>query len=345
MLRWLALLAVAWMLMPLDLGRAQVYSLSNSEAAACGSCGQQELYCACVPTWTRHVSAELLWLDRTQADSQVFIVDQQDLLVPIALIAADANELYFNIEAGVRGTIGVEHASGHGGELRYSGIYDQGASLITVGTNPAVGTNLFPWMFNDTDTLMMNTGVTSITTQLNSGLHSGEINWIGRPWGRFRPIAGARWIRFTEDWDVYETALITTGLSAGIGNNMYGGQIGFDVCLWDRSHWFRIDARFTSTILNNSMSLDANRHTATTIVDSFSARSNDLAYGGQLDLTARWQPVPCFAFMIGYTGLWLENIALVTDQSDDFTLATGAGTFDTNGISYQGGHVALELRW
>jgi len=324
------------MLMTLDSVCGQVYSPIPPGVDACNSCAQEKSICVCVPTWTRYASAELLWLDRTHADAQGFVVDQPDLLVLSFVEAGNVNDLMFGVETGVRGTIGVEHAGGHGLEVRYFGIYDQGANLISSGAN------LFTVMFNDSST---NTGVTSMTTEVNSGLHSGEINWSGRPWGRFRPIGGARWLRFSEDWDVYETALTSTGTSSGIDNNLYGGQIGLDVCLWDRSHWFRADARFLGGIFGNRVSLDANRHTAAMVVNSFSTRGNDLACAGQIDVTARWQPIPCFAFSVGYTGLWLKNVALLTDQSDEFTLSTGAGTCDMTGISYQGGHLAIEVRW
>lgn len=336
MLRWFAILAVAWLSSPMGTAIGQVYTASATPSAGCNTCGYVETYCECGPTWRPYATAELLWLDRTQGAPNPFVIDQPDLLVLNFVNEGDVSDLLYNAEAGVRGTLGVEHANGNAIEVRYFGVYDQAANYISNGTN------LFSVMFLDAST---NLGVTRMTTEMRSDFHSGELNWALRRWGRLRPIVGARWFRLSEEWDVFETALPTTGTSAEIDNDMVGGQLGLDVCLWERSGWLRVDARLLGSVLHNNVDLAANRHTAAAVINSFTAQDSRVAYTGQIDLTARWQPTRHFAVIAGYTGLWMENVALVADQVDDFTLATGAGAFDIGNVSYQGGHFGVEVIW
>ncbi|MBP88290.1 MAG: hypothetical protein CMJ64_16505 [Planctomycetaceae bacterium] len=302
----------------------------------CDSCGLENAYCECVPPWRFFASAELLWLDRTQGDSQVFIADQPDLLVPTFILATDVADLLYDVEAGVRGTIGVEHANGNAAEIRYFAVTDQGVTAI------ATGSNLFSGIFNEAST---NTGVTSMMTVLSSDVHSGELNWLTRGWGRIRPIFGARWLWLSEQWDVFESALSTTGTSSEVDNDMYGGQLGFDVCLWESNRKLRVDARFLGAILGNDADLRANRHDTTTVFSSFSAGNSEVAWAGQIDVTARWRPTGNLTLLLGYTGLWMDNVAQITDQTDNFTLSTGAGTFDLSNVTFQGGRFGIELAW
>ena len=332
-LQLLTALLVAWTAIPRETANAQIYASSPmiSNISSCDTCGLEESICQCVPVWRPYASMELIWMNRSQGDPRPFIEDFATLR-----IEADVADMQYMVKAGFRGTVGIEHASGRAVEIRYFEIRDQPA-LYHAG-----GFSLDYMMFNNLSLL----GSPGITSAMESDLYSGEINGLLRPWGRFRPIIGARWLRLNEQWNVFATPLPTLGDTAKLSNEMFGGQLGFDLCVWESDDSrLRFDTRLLGVLLANDVDLAANRHAGATVLNAFSATDSQFAYGGQIDFTARWQPNRNVALFAGYTGLWLQQVALITDQSDDFTLSTGIGAFDYGDVAFHGGHFGVELTW
>jgi hypothetical protein len=281
-----------------------------------------------------HVSADVLWLTRSRADRQTIVSNPLGALTPDESL--NVHDLLFNVEAGVRGQVAYEGETGHGMDVGYIGIFDQASTATLLDTD----------MFFDFFSRQPATATSAYTVTYESDLHSGELNWrLPKVW-RVRPSIGARWIRHAEDFSILDTAEISEDAFADLTNDLVGGQIGLRTVLWDRGGWFRVEASLKGGAYRNSIELHADaRNTANVVQASLDYRTETTAFSGEATVSAIWQFHRNVSLRVGYQGLWLTEIALVPDQSNDFSLATGTGGLEVNDIGYQGGHCGLEVRW
>jgi hypothetical protein len=157
-----------------------------------------------------------------------------------------------------------------------------------------------------------------------------------------RPFIGTRWIRLEDMLSVYETANLDNVSIARVDNDLVGAQMGFHVGLWDRGHWFRVEATAKSGLFHNWADLYAGQRTTAGTGDAFKRKLEATSFAGEINITAIAQITDCFSITFGYSGLWLAGVGLAPDQSDDFDLLTGQGNLDVNRVSYQGGHFGIE---
>lgn len=288
------------------------------------------------------VTGQLLWLHRTEADSDQTLVTASTALASNAVMRMD--HLNFPTEAGFRGSLLIGPATGRHVELAYSGIFDQDASVL-VDIDPATSgvVQTSRRFFGDTATSLTNF---DYTAQYDSDFHSPEINlWLCSNEWCLRPLVGARWIRQTEQYRLFETATPGNGGVAEFSNELLGGQIGFQTILWQRADWFRVQAICKAGVYQNDMDMNATLNTAGVPVATLNREFNATSYSGEINVTAMWQLMPCLNFHVGYTGLWLTDVGLVGDQNDNFDINAGTGTVDLGGISYQGGHLGVTFSW
>ncbi len=296
--------------------------------AGCHDCGLQE--CGCGPTYS--VAADLIWLSRSRARQQSIIFAPGGLGFSQAL---NARDLLFDVEAGVRGEIAFDLPNGRGLELGYFGIFDQAATADL--SDP----NMFFTLYNVFPLVLTN----GYTVNYESELHSGELNWRLCECLAFRPLVGVRWIRHSEDFDVLDTSNAGLHMLSDVSNNLVGAQLGFDVCLWDRGGWFRVEATMKSGLYHNAMNLHADVRDAAGVVFRLDRDFDATAFSGEIGVTAVWQVTPHLALRFGYHGLWLARVALAPDQANDFDIVTGAGNVDLGPLNYQGGTMGLEVTW
>ena len=62
----------------------------------------------------------------------------------------------------------------------------------------------------------------------------------------------------------------------------------------------------------------------------------------ELRITYVYQPCPYLAFRVGYSGLWMNDVAIVGNQLNSFNIGTGAGTLQTSTVGFNGGHLGIE---
>lgn len=286
------------------------------------------------------VSGQLLWLHRTEADGNQPLVVATEAGGETAVILME--DLNFPVEAGFRGSLFFGPPSGRYFELTYAGIYDQQAA-VSVQTNSGTVTQTSRTFFGATTTSLTNFDYTAI---YESDFHSAELNlWSGVESWRFRPMIGLRWMTQSEQYQLFETAARGNGGIADLDNDLLGGQLGFATVVWQRANWFNVQAICKAGVYRNDIGLASSLNSAGTSVASLNREFESTSCSGQVDLTATWQLTPYFNLHVGYTGLWLSEVALVGDQNDDFDIVAGTGNLDLGGVSYQGGHFGLTVTW
>jgi len=300
-------------------------------SAACEHCGKDGGSCSCHPHW--HVAADFVWMGRSRADQQTIIRAPLGGGAPTESV--NVYDLLFEVNGGVRGNVAYDGDNGYGWEVGYLGVFNQPAmSEVSdtdmffdfFGRQPAVATNAY-------------------TVNYESSLHSTEVNWrLCERW-RVRPLIGVRWIRHAENFSILDTADVSEDAFADMSNDLFGGQAGLTTVLWDRGGWFRVEGGVKAGLYHDRMRLRARVLDQLGVQQAgFSQAASSTAFSGEIVLSAVWQFSANASFRVGYQGLWLTNIGLAPDQSDNFTLA-GVGSVETNDISYQGGHLGLEVRW
>jgi hypothetical protein len=65
---------------------------------------------------------------------------------------------------------------------------------------------------------------------------------------------------------------------------------------------------------------------------------------GKLGLTAELRIHPCLSIIGGYSALWLESVAIASDQISSSDFFNGVGSDDRGGTLFYGANVAVVLR-
>ncbi len=289
------------------------------------------------------ITGQFIWLDRTGADFSQLLTG--GVLNPVTLAvdhstAVTMSDLELPVAGGFRGSVLLGRPGNWQPELAYLGIFNQKSS---VRYDPEATAAVIETAATFFDLVLINP-VTDITVSYESDLHSTECNfWFDDDW-RFQGLVGARWIQQTEQFGQMESQTVANRTFADITNNLIGGQLGFRTYLFERGK-LSMFAIGKGGMFYNEVHLFADAQSGGAVLGSMEQTGHTTACVGEINLTAMWQLSPYCNFHFGYTGLWLSQVGLVGDQLNDFTFASGGGTFDYGGISYQGGHLGMTLSW
>ncbi len=177
----------------------------------------------------------------------------------------------------------------------------------------------------------------------SSDLHSTEINLRSRrnDWLTF--LAGFRWVENYEDFDWNVTAPNAGYARRWTRNQMYGGQVGADMLVWDRGGPFSVNTELKAGIYSNLATgelTDASGAFDGVDPDAFfPQRTRPTAFLGEFGVNARYEITDNFAVRGGYQLLWLEGLAIAERQPPANSLDTRGGLF------YHGATVGGEFRW
>ncbi|MGE0760965.1 MAG: hypothetical protein AB7F89_10810 [Pirellulaceae bacterium] len=289
-----------------------------------------------------HVSGRLLWLHRTEANRTTPLVTATAPAGTFTAISTD--HLNFPVEAGVRGSVVFGPRNDQFLELTYSGVFDQEArAAVAIDQLATAVTSTTQFFFGAAATSMTNF---AYTATYESDFHSPELNyWFSDNDWRFRPMLGVRWIRQTDDFRVFETATPGTGGIAQTSNDLWGGQLGFQTTLYQRSDWFYVQAIGKGGVHHNGIDVRATVYTGGVAQAELTRQTDCTSWSGEIQVTAVWRLTPHFNFHAGYTGLWLTGLALAGDQQNNLDVLTDAGTVDLGWLAYQGGHLGVTLSW
>lgn len=296
------------------------------------------------PWWVpTSFTSQLVWLNRSGSAQSVLLtggIPDPVTLVPEHSTAVSMSDLSFPVEAGVRASLLFGRGNVWQPELAYLGIFDQNASVRYAPVASAGVTETATNFFD----LVTTSSATDVTVSYESDLQCAEFNlWYDDGW-RFQTLVGLRWMKQTEQFEQFETQNWANGTEADVANDLFGGQLGFRTFLFERGR-LSLFAIAKGGVYHNNVSLDADVESGGVQLALLQQTGSVTSYSGEINLTAMWQCTPFCNIHAGYTGLWLSQVAVAGDQFNNFTFASGAGTFDYDGISYQGGHLGLTLAW
>jgi hypothetical protein len=310
----------------------------------------ESLYCpgnCCNLCPCSYIVVEGLILGRdNQSGDQPLVIDlntDEELL--------DSGDLDFDWAGGVRAYYGRRVCGCLSLELGYLGVFDNSAA-----DGVALDDSL---MLPDDLGLQVNNffGADTVNVRYASDLHSFEANAVccccgcncaGVP-RSIEWLTGFRYLNFDETFGIssFDDAEGTTLYEVETDNHLYGGQVGsrYRAC-HGRWSW---EATGKAGLFANDM-----EQTQDPIVDfpNFVFRDGqrgsdtDVAFVGDLNLTAIYQLNQVWGARLGYNLIWLEGVALAADQVDfTNTPDSGSDLRDGGGVFLHGVSTGVEARW
>jgi len=312
------------------------------ELMPCESGGCTAATKKCGPRWDVAVDALMLWQGNAQSLPLFLNTDGGT--------AYNAQDLQTEMAAGVR--VGAIRAVGE----RYAieGNYFQARPFNATGYAPASGG---PYTLTNTGDLVFN-DIQSATVTSSGWIQSAEVNWRKNEcWSPITWLAGFRWVELNsqaninydfENPDPYGAGSI----SNATGNNLYGGQMGADVRLWNKGGRWRANAIGKAGVFYNAASFQ--RSTAGfTYADGtpfplgeVSATADQTSFFGEIGLNSTYWITNWLAWRAGYTVMWAAGVAVAPQQLPLNNFGDGTATINTNSsVLLHGVTTGIEARW
>ena len=115
-------------------------------------------------------------------------------------------------------------------------------------------------------------------------------------------------------------------------NQLCGGQIGADLKMWEEGGPLRIDSVIKAGLYNNNAS------------DLLESRSQ-LAFVGEIGVNIIYQCCDHVALSAGYELLWLDGLAVASDQIPHIDLTTLSGLTTSGNAFYHGAMFSVNCSW
>ena len=308
--------------------------------AACGpecyECGP--MAGVCEPTchrWTGTVDALFLWQNNI-ASRPMF------LSTSTLATAVDANQLQTPASVGPRFGLFYHLDNCHSIEGNYFNVQSfQGEYQTPFATDGYAAIDMastLPYVVNGVQA--MSSGEIQ-SAELNWRRHAGVVTWL----------AGFRWVEWNGDLNVRSTSVLGEDLvSSATGNDLYGGQLGADVLLWQGPRGLQINTLGKAGVYYNTAYQSTTGSLSTQPPYAGSARSaaDQTAFFGELGINGAWWITDCIAWRVGYSFFWLSGVATPAEQLSlvDITASPATSSINTEGsVFLQGVTTGIEARW
>ena len=298
--------------------------------------------CPCTYGWAEGL---LLWRDNQSTNRPIVInLNTQDTLI-------STNDLNFDSGWGIRAGFGIRRCDNWGWEFEYLGVFDQNAARsveladeLALPGDLGLSTNNF--FFAD-----------EVSVRYESQINNAEINRVccccccedacncrSVEW-----LYGFRYLNLNEDFSIVSTDFqeSTSTYDIHTNNNLFGLQVGQRVrhC---RGRW-SWEGTGKAGIFGNAAEMHSDPivdFPALVVRPSRSESTGNVAFVGDLNLTAIYQINRIWGARLGYNLIWIEGVALAPDQLD-FTSTTsgGSGISTDGGVFLHGVNAGFEARW
>jgi len=329
----------------------------GSDCDGCGNCEQcrvgwfnKVIRPAC-PRWTAQIDALMLWQNNIPSRP---LFGSPPFTPPEGPTVLDADQLQTPMSAGPR--LGLQ--------LHLDNCFAiEGNWLLVDGFN-GFQTLPGPGPYDHLDIAGLNfDNVTSATVSSGGRLQSAELNWRRRAdlvtW-----LAGFRWVQWNARLDIANQFSQTTGtILAGTdtvnvltGNDLYGGQVGADIRVWEIGRWLQLSSIGKAGIFYNPAYQRTVRSSIFTTggpdaTVPGSGQADQTSFFGEVGLNANVNLRSWLSWHIGYSLFWLSGVATPAEQLSEVDLV-GTGTLpilvgiNTNGsVFLHGVTTGIEARW
>lgn len=203
---------------------------------------------------------------------------------------------------------------------------------------------------------------TSIQSRLASKLYSAELNMNHEVTENIEAIAGFRYVRLKDSLSLNipdaETPLlgfpVPTSLESEASNDLFGAQLGARARLWSSSR-FSLSTDFKGGVYGNGARQGSSITTTLPLLGDTVAFANDrddtVAFVGEWTLQGNYRLTDRWSVDIGYQLLWIDGVAVGTEQlaASNYSLpivgGPGNGIDSHDHVFYQGIMLGVDYVW
>ncbi|MFO0965758.1 MAG: BBP7 family outer membrane beta-barrel protein [Gemmataceae bacterium] len=319
-----------------------VSSALPDAGGCCGGCGQCAQSGCDEPSW--EIRAGWLYLHRSHPDHQTLLNS------PGRTPVADASNARFDWESGWELALEGRLDDCTDLELRYLQVDNFHASAgLGLAGNRVTG-NI------PTNPLTPFTSVLgpSFLFDYNSELRSGEINFWRRASDCTRVGLGFRWLQLNERlaisgaFPAVGAATTRNQINFNTRNNLWGLQFGLDRAFVHTCR-FEVNGIGKAGIYWNDAHSDADlQQPIGTLIGNANDSVGRIAFVGELGVIASYRLTCNLSIYGGYEALWLEGVALASDQAPttgSLLAPTTAATTTNGGVFMHGAVLGVKVSW
>jgi hypothetical protein len=174
-------------------------------------------------------------------------------------------------------------------------------------------------------------------------IKSAEVNYRWCHGSRVIWLAGFRWVEWNEIGTV-EMQTAGDNIQTRAGNDLYGGQLGCRLRLWDLGKW-QLGAVGKAGVFGN----EAYQQTTARVDRTFGplgASDTNASFFGELGVNSTLWVTRRLAWRLGYNFFWLQGVATAAQQFPLVKYGTTTASINNNGsVFLQGFSTGLETRW
>jgi hypothetical protein len=180
----------------------------------------------------------------------------------------------------------------------------------------------------------------------NGEITSAELNWRRRA-EAITWLAGFRWVEWNQQFQLVDSVTApTAGTTAVTGNDLYGGQAGMDIMLWNNGGPIKVNGFGKAGVFYNTAYQRTNSGKGNDFLGSGTAEQT--SFFGEVGANGSVRLTDWLSWRAGYSLFWLSGVAVPADQLTAVALAPtpSTPTINTNGsVLLHGVTTGLEARW
>ena len=190
------------------------------------------------------------------------------------------------------------------------------------------------------------TSATPFQLLTNGEITSAELNWRRRA-EAITWLAGFRWVEWNQQFQLVDSVTApTAGTTAVTGNDLYGGQAGMDIMLWNNGGPIKVNGVGKAGVFYNTAYQRTNSGKGNDFLGSGTAEQT--SFFGEVGANGSVRLTDWLSWRAGYSLFWLSGVAVPADQLTAVALAPtpSTPTINTNGsVLLHGVTTGLEARW
>jgi hypothetical protein len=304
---------------------ASEYAITDMDGTSGGGT-MANLWAPGCQRWTAQVDALFLW--QGAIPSRPLFSDS----ITNATVL-NANQAQSPVSVAPRYAIMFHRDSCRAFEINYFQIQSfAGDASVGPGPNPYASNNVPGVPVND---------VTEAGVATTASLKSWEFNLRRSNGGIITWLAGFRWVEWNQQMAIAD---LNTGGTTGVdtyyantGNNLYGGQLGADMMLWNAGRKLKVNGIAKGGLFYNhqayqTTSLGGDQTDNFYPSYTLSATKDAPSFFGEVALIGEYKLTNWLAWRAGYTLFWLGGIATPANQlglSDFAAQTTSINTYSS----------------
>lgn len=281
---------------------------------------------------------ELVYFTREHGPDRSLVLDTGSLDTVLS-----AQDLSYDYEPGFRTWITYMGPSGIAAQFIYLQTYNMDSSLSASGNNdlqipfPLAADTAIPSFFS----------ANRMTLSNETDFNSFEANVV-YPWSSLQLLAGFRYVGVDERSSIFarDTDAATSGVyGVDSRNRLYGGQIGV-LGQYEAFGLFNFDFVAKTGLFGNATFQHQIITEQGEVFRDTSGSDDDVAYVSELNARAVFPLGPTFTIQAGYDVLFLNRLALATQQYDfENTASSGTAVSGGRNLIIHGVSGGITAKW